>query len=149
MHGNIYQDVTKDGKFDMAACLTRFARHYREIYSHLDEKFLEREGRLLFLSFLTPLLNGQGSFYIESRFTDMRRMDLVVDFEGQQIIVELKIWRGEAAHEEAFGQLLDYMDSKNAKEGFLLTFDFRKNKTGEYNPKWMEFGGRRIFDVVV
>ena len=76
-------------------------------------------------------------------------MDIIVDFEGQQIIVELKLWRGEAAHELAYEQLLGYMDSKNAKEGFLLTFDFRKQKTGERLPEWVEFGGKRIFDVVV
>ena len=149
VHGCIYQDVIKDGKFDMAACLTRFAALYKEIYSHLDEDFLEREGRLLFLSFLTPLLNGQGNFYIESQFTDMRRMDIVVDFESQQIIVELKLWRGEAAHEEAYEQLLGYMESKNATEGFLLTFDFRKQKTDVQEPSWIEISGRRIFDVVV
>ena len=101
------------------------------------------------LSFITPLLNGQGNCYIESQFTDMRRMDVVVDFEGQQIIVELKLWRGEAAHEETYEQLLGYMDSKNAKEGFLLTIDFLKQKTEEYKNEWKEFGGKRIFDVVV
>ena len=149
VHGHIYLDVIKDGKFDMAACLTKFAEHYKEIYSHFDESFLERHGRLLFLSFLTPLLNGQGNYYIESQFTDMRRMDIVVDFEGQQNIVELKLWRGEAAHELAYEQLLGYMDSKNAKEAFLLTFDFRKQKTEEYKNEWIKFGNKRIFDVVV
>ena len=134
---------------DMAACLTRFAEHYKEIYSHLDEKFLERHGRLLFLSFLAPLLNGQGHYYIESQFTDMRRMDIVVDFEGQQIIVELKLWKGEAAKELAYEQLLGYMESKSAKEGHLLTFDFRKQKTGEHKPDWVDIGDMKIFDVVV
>ena len=41
------------------------------------------------------------------------------------------------------------MEPKNAKEGFLLTFDFRKNKTGEHEEGWVEIGGRRIFNVVV
>ena len=42
--------------------------------------------------------------------------------------MELKLWRGDAAHELAYEQLLGYMESKNAKEGFLLTSDFRKQK---------------------
>lgn len=30
-----------------------------------------------------------------------------------------------------------------------LTFDFRKNKTGEYKTGWVDVGNRRIYDVVV
>ena len=120
-----------------------------EIFAVRDESFLERHGRLLFLSFLKPLLNGQGNYYIESQFTDLRRMDVVVDFEGQQIIVELKLWKGEAAKDRAYEQLRGYMESKNASEGYLLTFDFRKQKTEEHEPEWVEVGGKKIFDVVV
>ena len=101
------------------------------------------------MSFLTPLLNGQGFIHIETGITDLRRMDLVVDFEKEQFIVELKLWRGDAAKDRAYEQLLGYMETKNANEGYLLTFDFRKNKTGEYNAEWVEVGGKRVFDVVV
>ena len=76
-------------------------------------------------------------------------MDIVVDFEGQQIILELKLWKGEAQKEMAYEQLLGYMESMNAEEGFMLTFDFRKQKTGEHEPGWVAIEGRRIFDVVV
>ena len=147
--GVIYQDVIKDGKFDMAACLLKFAEYYREIYSLKEEQFFERHGRLLFMSFLTPLLNGQGFIHIETGLTDLRRMDLVVDFEKEQFIVELKIWRGDAAKDRAYEQLLGYMETKNASDGYLLTFDFRKIKTGKYDAGWVEVGGRRVFDVVV
>ena len=147
--GVIYQDVIKGGKFDMAACLTKFAEFYTKIYSHHDEIFFERQGRLLFLSFLAPLLNGQGFFHIETELTDQRRMDLVVDFEKEQYIVELKRWDGNAAKERAYEQLLGYMEAKNANEGYLLTFDFRKNKTEEYKAGWIEVGNKRVFDVVV
>ena len=109
----------------------------------------KRHGRLIFLTYLKPLLNGQGNYYIESQFTDHRRMDLVVDFEKEQYIVELKIWRGEAANNQAYEQLLDYMSSKNASEGYLLTFDFRKNRVGVYKAEWIEVNGKRTFDVLV
>ena len=147
--GVIYRDVIKDGKFDMAACLIKFAEHYREIYTDKEEHFHERHGRLLFMSFLTPLLNGQGFIHIETGLTDERRMDLVVDFEKEQFIVELKIWRGDAAKERAYEQLLGYMETKNATAGYLLTFDFRKNKTGKYNAEWVDVGGKKVYDVVV
>ena len=149
LHGIIHQDVIRGDKFDMATCLQKFAAHYSEVFTIKDQPFLERQCRLLFLTFLKPLLNGQGNYYIESQFTDQRRMDIVVDFEKEQYIVELKRWKGEASRERAYDQLLGYMDSKNAKEGFMLTFDFRKNRTGEYTSEWVEFDGKRIFAVVV
>ena len=127
----------------------KFAAHYNEIFAIKDKPFLERQGRLLFLTFLKPLLNGQGNYYIESQFTDQRRMDIVVDFEKEQYIVELKIWRGEASNERAYEQLLGYMDTKNAKEGYLLAFDFRKKRTGKIKAKWAEVDGKRIFEVLV
>ena len=148
-HGIIHQDVIRGSTFDMATCLQKFAAHYREIFAIKDQPFLERQGRLLFLTFLKPLLNGQGNYYIEAQFTDWRRMDIVVDFEKEQYIVELKIWRGEAENERAYNQLLGYMDTKNAKEGYLLTFDFRKTRTGVIKAEWVEVDGKRIFEVLV
>ena len=130
-------------------CMSKFAIHYREIYSQTDAPFLERHGRLLFLAFLTPLLNGQGFYHIESQLTDQRRMDIVVDFEKEQYIVELKLWKGDVAKENAYEQLLGYMGAKNAKEGFLLTFDFRKEKIGEHKGEWVEIGNKRIFEIRV
>jgi len=35
------------------------------------------------------------AYHIESRYTDLRRMDVVVDFGRDQFIVELKIWHGD------------------------------------------------------
>ena len=32
----------------------------------------------------------------------LRSMDIVVDFEGQQIIVELKLWKGATHREKAY-----------------------------------------------
>ena len=87
--------MLREGRFDMELCLRKFAEHYEEIFNEGDTGFLERHGRLLFLSYLRPLINGQGFYHIESQFTDLRRMDIVVDFGREQFIIELKIWRGE------------------------------------------------------
>ncbi|MCL1919091.1 MAG: AAA family ATPase, partial [Peptococcaceae bacterium] len=84
-----------------------------------------------------------------SQFTDLRRMDIVVDFGQDQFILELKLWRGESDHQKAYEQLLGYMGSKNASVGYLLTFDFRRNENKSLRAEWVELDGRRIFDVVV
>ena len=149
--GVFHSDLIKDGKFNMELCLRKFADHYAEIFNKKDindRKFFERHGRLIFLSYLKPLINGQGFYHIESQLTDLRRMDIVVDFGREQFIIELKIWRGGQQEQEAYQQLLGYMDSKKAAVGYLLTFDFRK-ESKERKAEWVEFSNKKIFDVIV
>jgi hypothetical protein len=148
IEGVLQRDVVHDGRFDMELCLRKFAEHYAELFSEKDVPFLERQGRMLFLSYIKPLINGRGFYHIESQFTDLRRMDIVIDFGQDQFIVELKLWKGEAAMEKAYEQLLGYMQSKGANTGHLLTFDFRKTKEAQ-EPEWVQMGGCRIFSVMV
>ena len=143
------RDVVHGGKFDMELCLRKFAEHYAEVYNKTDKDFLERHGRLLFLSYLKPLINGQGFYHIESQLTDLRRMDIVVDFGRQQFIIELKLWNGPAYQTEAYKQLCGYLESKRTDTGYLLTFDFRKGANKSCKTEWIEVDGKRIFDVMV
>jgi hypothetical protein len=142
-------DVIKNGSFNMELCLRKFAEHYAEIFNAGDTQFLERHGRLLFLSYLRPLINGQGFYHIESQFTDLRRMDVVVDFGKQQFIIELKLWRGEQYQTEAYAQLCGYLESKHADTGYLLTFDFRKESNKTLKAEWVEIDGKQIFEIIV
>ena len=145
----LQRDIIKDGRFDMELCLRKFADHYAEIFNQSDIEFLERHGRLLFLSYLRPLINGQGFYHLESQFTDLRRMDIVVDYGSDQFIIELKLWKGEEAERKAYGQLLGYMDSKNSKTGYLLIFDFSSEKNKKRKAEWVDIDGKKIFEVVV
>jgi len=142
-------DIVKCGRFDMESCLTKFSELFQEIYSDRDQTFIEEHGRMLFLTYLKPLINGGGFYHIESQLTDQRRMDLVVDYGREQFIIELKLWYGESAHEKAFDQLSGYLKSKGLLEGYLLTFDFRKEKNRTAKAQWVEYKGMRIFDVVM
>ena len=148
--GVMQNDVAKGGKFDMELCFRKFIAHYNEMFSDdiKDLKFLEKHGRMLFLSYLKPLINGHGFYHIESETRNRRRMDIVVDFGREQFILELKIWKGESLHQEAYEQLAGYMESKNASVGYLLTFDFRK-EVKQPRAEWVDFDGKRIFDAVV
>jgi hypothetical protein len=145
----MYREITSGGKFNMELCLRKFALHYEEIYSDTDATFLERHGRMIFLSFLRPLVNGFGFFHIESQNTDMRRMDVVVDYMREQFIIELKLWRGEKAQSNAYEQLLAYMDARHMGKGYLLTFDFRKDSNKEPKAEWVTVQGKEIFEVIV
>lgn len=147
---SLYNDIVQNGMFDMELCLRKFSEHYRELYAEADAPFLERHGRLLFLSYLRPLVNGQGFYHIESQFTDLKRMDVVVDFGADQFIIELKIWRGEAARGKAHEQLLEYMDAKRTNRGYLLIFDFREQENRERRAEWVSVGnGKMIFEAIV
>jgi hypothetical protein len=146
--GIFADDVIINGKFNMELCLEKFAHHYYELFNDSDVVFLEKHGRMLFLSYIRPLINGRGFYHIESETRNLRRMDIVVDYGSQQFIIELKIWRGTEENKNAYQQLIDYMNIKNADTGYLLTFDFRKNKK-QQKANWETIDGKQIFDVIV
>ncbi len=145
--GVLAEDVIIDGKFNMELCITKFAKHYFEMFNENDIEFIEKHGRLLFLSYLKPFINGRGFYHVETETRNLRRMDIVVDYGKQQFIIELKLWRGEVEHQKAYEQLNKYLESKNANVGYLLTFDFRKNKMQKC--EWELCSGKRIFDVII
>ncbi|MCL2157922.1 MAG: AAA-like domain-containing protein, partial [Oscillospiraceae bacterium] len=141
-------EIVENGRFNMELCLRKFAKHYAEIYRQKDRDFLERHGGLLFLTYLKPQINGHGHFHVESQTNDFR-IDIVVDYESEQFIIELKIWHGQKLHEEAFGQLVNYLELKNADRGYLLSFDFRKESDKGKKAEWVDHDGKMIFDIIV
>jgi hypothetical protein len=146
--GGARQEILRGGRLNMEMCLRKFADHYYEITGKQDIEFLERHGRLLFLSYLKPLINGEGFYHIEPEMSDYR-MDIVVDFGREQFIIELKIWRGEKYETDAHKQITGYLDTKKADKGYLLIFDFRKEANKERKAEWIEADGKKIFEVIV
>ena len=137
-----------DGKLDMEHIVTRFRDLLREEYRKEDEAFLERQGRLIFLSFLKPIINGVGFYYVEPQTRDNRRMDLVVTYGKEEFVVELKIWRGDKYEQKGREQLSEYLSVRGKDEGYLVTFDLTKNKAVK-GPEWVEVNGKRIFEVTI
>ena len=141
-------NYVQNGKLNMEHVVTRFRDLMHEEYRESTEPFLEKEGRLLFLTFLKPIINGIGFYYVEPQTRDNRRMDLVVTYDKQEYIVELKIWHGDKYEELGRDQLSDYLATRGMDEGYLVTFDFSKNKQ-DAEPQWIEWNGKRIFEVIV
>ena len=141
-------NYVQNGKLNMEHVVTRFRDLMHEEYRESTEPFLEKEGRLLFLTFLKPIINGIGFYYVEPQTRDNRRMDLVVTYDKQEYIVELKIWHGDKYEELGRDQLSGYLATRGMDEGYLVTFDFSKNKQ-EAEPQWIEWNGKRIFEVIV
>ena len=134
----------------MELCLSKFKNHYAQLYTAKDIDFLERDGKLIFLTYLMPLINGLGFYHFESETREQGKIDLVIDFLQQQFIVELKLWYGDSRHQAACEQLANYLKSKNMDRGYLLTFDFRQKGDASFaKNKWIDYEGKRIFDIVV
>lgn len=117
-----------NGHLDMYKVLERFVLHFDELYGDRDETFYEEDGRKFFLLYLKPIINGAGNYYIESRTRNMERTDIIIDYQGEQIIIELKIWRGNAYHTRGEKQLLDYLEHYHLQKGYMLSFNFNKKK---------------------
>ena len=148
---NVFKNEIITGDFfDMELCLKKFKKHYAEIYTNKDLDFLERDGKLIFLTYLKPLINGVGFYHFESETRDHGKIDLVIDFLKQQFILEMKLWYGDSKHKAAYDQLANYLKSKNVDRGYLLTFDFRKKGDSiAHETQWVNWEGKQIFDVVV
>ena len=140
-----------DGIIDMRHLLERFCVHFNDIFrtddGTMDFEFVEKQGRKQFLLYLRPIINGKGNYYVEAETRDETRTDVIVDYLGQQYVVELKIWRGEAYNERGEQQLAEYLDYYHLDTGYMLSFCFNKNKQSGIHE--VKVGDRTIIEAVV
>lgn len=137
----------KGRRLDMELILKKFVEYFTEIYGTNDERFVESQGRRLFLLYLKPIINGAGNYYLEAQTRDAGRTDVIIDYFGEQFIVELKIWRGNEYNERGRQQLMEYLDYYHKDYGYLLSFNFNKKK--ETGVKKLYIDGKTIIEAVV
>lgn len=150
----IYDAALKDknqficnGRLDMELVLEKFVQHFDELYGDRQQRFLEEDGRRYFLLYLRPIINGTGNYYIESRTRNMERTDVIVDYLGEQFVVELKIWHGNAYHERGEEQLAEYLEYYHLDKGYMLSFSFNKKK--QIGLKKIRIGTKTVIEAVV
>ena len=134
-------------KLNMDLVLEKFVEHYTDIYGNNNEKFIEDYGRKLFLLYLKPIINGTGNYYLEAQTRDARRTDVIVDYRGEQFIIELKIWHGNEYNERGEAQLAGYLDYFHRKKGYLISFNFNKKKN--IGVKTITFDDKTIVEAVI
>jgi len=132
---------------DFERILLRFQQFIKEQYSSIDSKFIEREGRLLFLAFIKPIINGVGFDFKEVQISEEKRLDIVVSYLSSKYVIELKIWRGAEYHKKGLNQLKDYLDIQGLDKGYLVVYNFNKDK--EYKKEIIHYEGKEIFVVFV
>lgn len=136
-----------DKSLDVALILQKFEQFMHEQRNSKDYDFIERQGRLIFLSFLRPILNGSGYDFKEVQISEERRLDVVITYFQYRYVVELKIWRGEKAHQDGLEQLDKYLDDLGLTEGYILIFDH--NKKRRKKSQWINYNGKKILQVFV
>lgn len=137
----------RDGHLNMKKVLEKFVEHFHELYGNKTETFLEEEGRRYFLLYLRPIINGTGNYYVEARTRSLGRTDIIVDYRGQQFVIETKIWRGNEYHMRGERQLAEYLKDYGLQTGYLLSFNFNRKK--ETGVREIEVEGKRIIEAVV
>lgn len=136
-----------DGHLDMELILKKFTQHFTELYGNEDDKFIEDIGRKHFLLYLRPIINGVGNYYIETQTRDLKRTDVIVDYLGEQFVIEMKIWHGQSRHSDGEKQLIDYLDYYKLDKGYLLSFNFNKKK--EVGVRSIKIGSKIVVEATV
>ena len=137
----------QNSQLNMEKILEKFILHFNDIYGSQPDKFKEEDGRKLFLLYLRPIINGTGNYYIEAQTRDQKRTDVIVDYLGKQYIIELKIWRGEEYNTEGEKQIAEYLNYYHLEKGYLLSFNFNKNKKS--GMKTIQMNGKTVIEAVV
>ena len=140
------QFVTRAG-LDMDLVLQKFQEFFTETYQNSEEKFVEDNGRKIFLLYLRAIINGSGNYYVETRTISNRRTDVIVDYRAKQYIVEMKIWHGQEYNARGEKQLSDYLEEYHLTRGYMLSFNFNKNKVPGVHE--IQLGEKTILEAVV
>ena len=140
------QFITESG-LDVEKILKKFVEHFTESFGNSSDAFVEENGRKLFLLYIRPLINGIGNYYIEARTRSMGRTDLIIDYLGKQYIIEMKIWHGNEYNIRGEEQLLGYLNDYHLERGYMLSFNFNKNK--KPGVKELHFKNHTLVEAVV
>jgi hypothetical protein len=139
--------IMEDNTLNMEQVLLRFQQFMKENYNSKDMEFLERQGVLLFLAFIKPIINGVGFDYKEVQISEERRLDIVIQYNKCKYVIETKIWHGDKAHKKGLNQLKNYLEIEGLSTGYLLIFNFNENK--QYSSSRYSIEDKDIFEVVV
>ncbi|MCP4348086.1 MAG: AAA family ATPase [Desulfobacterales bacterium] len=143
------QFLLPDQSLDMERVLLKFQEFMKQEYRQRDTTFIERNGRLIFLGFLRPIINGRGYAFTEPQISEEKRLDIAVTYNHCRYVIELKIWRGDKAHQDGLRQLRDYLERTGCDTGYLIIFDFTRKGQKTWNQDRIQVEQKTIFAVWV
>lgn len=137
-----------ENQLDIEKLLDNFQKFMQEQESKKNNEFLEKNGTLLFLGFLQPIINGKGYAFKEVQISNEKRIDIIITYFQHRYVIELKVWRGPKKHKAGLNQLADYLKGQHLDKGYLIIFDFRKT-TKSRDKKWLKAKRKEIYAVWV
>ncbi|MCF7799878.1 AAA-like domain-containing protein [Candidatus Babeliales bacterium] len=148
MSGQPTDYILDNGLLDINKLLQKFTDFYRQNSEIWFEKFDYKESgpHLIILAFLQRIVNGGGLIHREYALGRCR-VDLLISWKTQRIVIELKIYRDGSTLLDGLEQTAKYMDTSNATEGHLVIFD-KKDKSWEekiYNKQ--EIFGKKTINI--
>ncbi len=131
--GNVLQDTivqkiawyqSADGSLDMQKLMPAIQQFFRENGDIWESRnpYKEAAPHIILMAFLQRVINGGGRIYREYAL-GRKRVDLLIEFGEQRIVVELKLFRGKDTLTKGLEQTKKYMEISNATEGHLVIFD--------------------------
>ncbi len=143
--GSIFVD--EDGWLDIPKIMDHFIKEHNRIHEGNDDKFLEQEGRERFITYISAIINGTGTYSVEEQTRNHKRTDLVIHYLGRKYIIELKIWHDDRYNSDGEKQIIGYLEHFGLTTGYMLSFNFNKKK--EPGVKRVQIGDRVLFEGVV
>ncbi|KJJ83584.1 ATPase domain protein, prokaryote domain protein [Candidatus Omnitrophus magneticus] len=118
--------IKPDGKLDMDKLLKSFQEFYRENSEMWLEKFDYKEAgpHLLLMAFLQRVINGGGRINREMA-VGTGRTDLLIEFNGERFVLELKLKRLPSAKQKGLDQISRYLDTLGMTKGYLILFEIK------------------------
>ena len=87
------------------------------------------------------------NYYIEAQTMYVRYICIMRNYRGEQFIIELKIWHDNEYNQRGKKQLMDYLEYYHKDKGYMLSFNFNKNKKIGVNE--IHLGNKMIVEAVV
>ncbi|KJJ83698.1 ATPase domain protein, prokaryote domain protein [Candidatus Omnitrophus magneticus] len=118
--------IKSNGKLDMDKLLKAFQEFYSENSEVWLERFDYKEAgpHLLLMAFLQRVINGGGRINREMA-VGTGRTDLLIEFNGDKFVLELKLKRMPSARQKGLDQISRYLDTLGMTKGYLILFEIK------------------------
>ncbi|KJJ86010.1 protein containing DUF1703 [Candidatus Omnitrophus magneticus] len=131
--------IKSNGKLDMDNLLKAFQEFYSENSEVWLERFDYKEAgpHLLLMAFLQRVINGGGRINREMA-VGTGRTDLLIEFNGDKFVLELKLKRMPSARQKGLDQISRYLDTLGMTKGYLILFEIKPSSIipWETRVKW-------------
>ena len=124
--------LTHDGVIQMEALLNNFQDFIARVgfrILQVPDTPQEYIGQHLLYAYLDHFVNVVGANMFLEAQTGRGRIDLLIVHNQRKYIVETKIWEGDRYYQAGKKQLAAYLKLEDARKGYYVVFDHRKNPT--------------------